>query len=48
MFVFLLPILKPEILHSCENLLKSQKQTTEYVISDFSCEFLRNYNTMAP
>lgn len=42
------PILKPEILRFCENLLKSQKQSTEYVRSEFNSEGLRNDNTVAP
>lgn len=48
LFAFMPPILKPEILHSCENLFKSQKQSTEYVTSGFDSEGLRNGNTMAP
>lgn len=48
LFAFMPPILNPEILQSCEILLKSQKQSTEYVRSEFDFEGLRNDNTMAP
>lgn len=48
LFAFVPPILKSEILQSCKNLLKSQKQSTEYVRSEFDSEGLRNNNTMVP
>lgn len=41
------PTLKPEILRFCENLLKSQTQSTKYVRSEFNSEGLRNDNTVA-